>query len=50
LLCLQSGDDFIQEIKNRGDIEINEVTLDNRDSLPNLILRKISNLLKTKDR
>ncbi|MEA3416444.1 MAG: nucleoside-triphosphatase [Thermodesulfobacteriota bacterium] len=44
------GDDFIQEIKNRGDIEINEVTMDNRDSLPNLILRKISNLLKTKDR
>jgi nucleoside-triphosphatase len=44
------GDDFIQEIKNREDIEINEVTLDNRDSLPNLILRKISNLLKTKDR
>jgi nucleoside-triphosphatase THEP1 len=40
------GDDFIQEIKNRGDIEINEVTLDNRDSLPNLILRKISNLLE----
>ncbi|MCD4764227.1 MAG: hypothetical protein K8R28_09445 [Desulfobacterales bacterium] len=44
------GDDFIQEIKNRGDIEINEVTMDNRDSLPNLILRKISNLLKTKHR
>ena len=44
------GDDFIQEIKNREDIEINEVTLDNRDSLPDLILRKISNLLKTKDR
>ena len=39
------GDDFIQEIKNRGDIEINEVTLNNRDSLPNLILRKISNFL-----
>jgi nucleoside-triphosphatase len=44
------GDDFIQEIKNREDIEINEVTPDNRDSLPDLILRKIANFLKTKDR
>ncbi len=42
------GDDFILEIKNRGDIEINEVTVDNRNSLPGLILRKISNLLSIK--
>jgi len=39
------GDDFIREVKNRKDIEINEVTTDNRNSLPDLILRKISNLL-----
>lgn len=42
------GDDFILEVKNREDIEINEVTLDNRNSLPDLILRKISNLLNNK--
>ncbi len=39
------GDDFIREVKKREDIEINEVTMDNRNSLPDLILRKISNLL-----
>ncbi len=39
------GDDFIREVKKREDIEINEVTMDNRDSLPDLILRKISSLL-----
>ncbi len=39
------GDDFIREVKKREDIEINEVTTDNRNSLPDLILRKISNLL-----
>jgi nucleoside-triphosphatase len=36
------GDDFIREIKKRDDIEIYQVTLDNRNSLPDLILRKIS--------
>lgn len=41
------GDDFIQGIKNREDIEITEVTQDNRDSLPDLILRKISRLLSS---
>ena len=45
------GDDYIyKKIKNREDIEINEVTLDNRDTLPDLILTKISNTLKTKDK
>ncbi len=39
------GDGFIREVKKRKDIEINEVTMDNRNSLPDLILRKISNLL-----
>lgn len=39
------GDDFISGIKNREDIEIIEVTMDNRDSLPDLILRKVSRLL-----
>lgn len=40
------GTDFIQAIKKREDIEIHEVTQENRDSLPDLILRKISSLLK----
>lgn len=39
------GDDFIQGIKKRGDIEIYEVTLDNRDELPEIILKKIADLL-----
>lgn len=42
------GGNFIQEIKNRKDIEINEVTPDNRDELPDLILREISNMKKYK--
>jgi len=42
------GDAFILEIKKRKDIEINEVTEMNRDLLPDLILRQISNLLNTK--
>jgi nucleoside-triphosphatase THEP1 len=41
------GDAFILEIKKREDMEINEVTEDNRDILPDLILRKISNFLNT---
>jgi nucleoside-triphosphatase THEP1 len=41
------GDDFIREVKKREDIEINEVTMDNRNSLPDLILRRISSLLNT---
>lgn len=38
------GDEFIQGIKNRKDIEILEVTFDNRDTLPSLILEKIAGL------
>ncbi|HXX56966.1 MAG TPA: nucleoside-triphosphatase [Thermodesulfovibrionales bacterium] len=40
------GEDFIRAIKAREDIEIHEVTMDTRDSLPDLILRKISDLWK----
>ena len=35
------GDDFIREVKKREDMEINEVTEDNRDLLPNVILTQI---------
>ena len=41
-------DTFILEIKKREDMEINEVTDDNRDLLPDLILTQISNFLNTK--
>lgn len=40
------GDDFILKIKERPDIELHEVTIDNRDALPALILEKVSELLK----
>lgn len=39
------GGDFIQEIKDRENVEITEVTPENRDLLPDLILRKIADLL-----
>jgi nucleoside-triphosphatase len=39
------GDDFIQGIKSRDDIEIHEVTPDNRDVLPDMILKKIAALM-----
>lgn len=39
------GGDFIMGIKKRGDIEIIEVTPDNRDLLPDQILRKIAGIL-----
>ena len=42
------GADFILKIKKREDIAINEVTEDNRDILPDLILRQISDFLNTK--
>jgi len=42
------GDDFIQEIKEREDMEISEVTVDNRNLLPDIILRKISDLLNNR--
>lgn len=35
------GTDFIQQVKNRQDLEIHEVTAQNRESLPDLILKKI---------
>jgi len=41
------GDDFIREIKKK-DMEIIEVTVDNRNLLPGIILRKISNFLNTR--
>ncbi len=40
------GDDFILNIKSRDDMEIQEVTLENRDSLPGLIVKKVSELLR----
>jgi len=40
------GDDFISRIKKRGDIEIHEVTEENRDSLPDMILELVAHLLK----
>jgi nucleoside-triphosphatase len=40
------GDEFILGIKNRDDIEIYEVNPENRDSLPEVILGKISEILK----
>ena len=42
------GDDFIREIKKRQDMEISEVTVENRDLLPSIILRKISNFMNTR--
>lgn len=38
------GDDFIAGIKNRKDLELHEVTSENRDFLPELILRMIADL------
>jgi len=38
------GTGFIQEVKQRPDIEIIEVTPENRDSLPDQILDKVSRL------
>ncbi len=40
------GDDFILGIRKRADIEIHEVTPENRDALPTLILRKVAGLVK----
>lgn len=37
------GSDFIQQVKQRDDIEIIEVTLENRNQLPDLILDKAKN-------
>jgi len=40
------GDDFIQGVRNRTDVEVLEVTKENRDSLPDTILGKISDILR----
>jgi nucleoside-triphosphatase len=39
------GDDFILNIKDREDIEIYEVTPDNRNTLPDIVIKKIRELL-----
>ena len=36
---------FIEDIRRRGDVEIIEVTYENRDRLPNLIIEKIVDVL-----
>jgi nucleoside-triphosphatase len=41
------GGDFIESLKNRLDMEIIEVTLANRDTLPGLLLAKIRELKET---
>jgi nucleoside-triphosphatase len=43
------GDDFIRTVKSRGDIEVHEVTPENRDALPELIQGKISELLGNRE-
>lgn len=39
------GDLFIMDIKSRADIEIIEVTFENRDRLPGIILQKVHDIL-----
>lgn len=39
------GSDFILEVKQRSDIEILEVTLENREDLPEIIVKKTIELL-----
>ena len=39
------GDEFIMRIKNRDDIQIHEVTPDNRDMLPAMIIKILTELL-----
>lgn len=40
------GDEFFRRIKGREDVELLEVTLKNRDSLPDMILRRVVRLLE----
>ena len=40
------GDAFILNIKEREDLEIHEVTPDNRNSLPDIMIKKITGLLR----
>ncbi|MCU0847439.1 MAG: nucleoside-triphosphatase [Spirochaetes bacterium] len=41
------GPDFIREVKARRDMDVIEVTLDNRDSLPGVILERIRELAES---
>ncbi len=43
------GDEFILGIKNREDIEIHEVTPENRDMLPEFIVSKIMELIRSRE-
>lgn len=40
------GDEFIMRIKSRGDIEMHEVTEKSRDSLPDMLLERVAQILK----
>ena len=40
------GDDFIMEVRSREDIEIHEVTWNNRKLLPDFILNRIADLIR----
>lgn len=40
------GTDYILDVKQRSDIEIFEVTLENRDSLPEIILERVKAIKK----
>ncbi|MGE5237509.1 MAG: nucleoside-triphosphatase, partial [Chloroflexota bacterium] len=39
------GGEFITRVRSREDVDLREVTLQNRDSLPDLILERIAGLL-----
>ncbi len=39
------GDEFIATVKTREDMEILEVSQDNRDAMPQVIIKKIEQLL-----
>jgi len=43
------GTDFIREIKERKDIKIFEVTVQNRDVLPEQLISEIEELLRRQD-
>lgn len=42
------GDDFIRSVKERADIEITEVTPENRDALPEAIIEKVREILRSR--
>lgn len=44
------GDDFILSVKERPDIEITEVTPENRDTLPEIIIGKVREILRSRNR